>query len=324
MAWSRDKTGLVVLLAIGLVAPFVVYPIFLMKALCFALFACALNLLLGYAGLLSFGHAAFFGGAGYVTGYVMTVLHWPVEAGIAAGTLFGLVLGVAFGGLAIRRQGLYFTMVTLALAQMVFFLCLQVKATGGEDGLQGIPRGILFGAIDLNKSLNLYYLVLAVFLAGFVFIYRVVHSPFGNVLKAIRENETRAISLGYNAERHKLVAFILSAGLAGLAGATKSVVFQLASLTDVHWSMSGEVVLMTLVGGMGTLFGPVVGALFVVSLDHLLAPFGSWFTVVMGVIFVACVLLFKKGIVGSLRWPSRPARPAAGGVLPAVTSGKTT
>jgi branched-chain amino acid transport system permease protein len=324
MAWSRDKTGLVVLLAIGLVAPLVVYPIFLMKALCFALFACALNLLLGYAGLLSFGHAAFFGGAGYVTGYVMTVLHWPVEAGIAAGTLFGLVLGVAFGGLAIRRQGLYFTMVTLALAQMVFFLCLQIKATGGEDGLQGIPRGMLFGAIDLNKSLNLYYLVLAVFLAGFVFIYRVVHSPFGNVLKAIRENETRAISLGYNAERHKLVAFILSAGLAGLAGATKSVVFQLASLTDVHWSMSGEVVLMTLVGGMGTLFGPVVGALFVVSLDHLLAPFGSWFTVVMGAIFVACVLLFKKGIVGSLRWPSRPARPTAGGVLPAVTSGKTT
>jgi branched-chain amino acid transport system permease protein len=324
MAWSRDKTGLVVLLAIGLVAPLVVYPIFLMKALCFALFACALNLLLGYAGLLSFGHAAFFGGAGYVTGYVMTVLHWPVEAGIAAGTLFGLVLGVAFGGLAIRRQGLYFTMVTLALAQMVFFLCLQIKATGGEDGLQGIPRGMLFGAIDLNKSLNLYDLVLAVFLAGFVFIYRVVHSPFGNVLKAIRENETRAISLGYNAERHKLVAFILSAGLAGLAGATKSVVFQLASLTDVHWSMSGEVVLMTLVGGMGTLFGPVVGALFVVSLDHLLAPFGSWFTVVMGVIFVACVLLFKKGIVGSLRWPSRPARPTAGGVLPAVTSGKTT
>jgi branched-chain amino acid transport system permease protein len=259
-----------------------------------------------------------------VTGYVMTVLHWPVEAGIAAGTLFGLVLGVAFGGLAIRRQGLYFTMVTLALAQMVFFLCLQIKATGGEDGLQGIPRGMLFGAIDLNKSLNRYYLVLAVFLAGFVFIYRVVHSPFGNVLKAIRENETRAISLGYNAERHKLVAFILSAGLAGLAGATKSVVFQLASLTDVHWSMSGEVVLMTLVGGMGTLFGPVVGALFVVSLDHLLAPFGSWFTVVMGVIFVACVLLFKKGIVGSLRWPSRPARPTAGGVLPAVTSGKTT
>jgi branched-chain amino acid transport system permease protein len=301
MAWSRDKTGLVVLLAIGLVAPLVVYPIFLMKALCFALFACALNLLLGYAGLLSFGHAAFFGGAGYVTGYVMTVLHWPVEAGIAAGTLFGLVLGVAFGGLAIRRQGLYFTMVTLALAQMVFFLCLQIKATGGEDGLQGIPRGMLFGAIDLNKSLNLYYLVLAVFLAGFVFIYRVVHSPFGNVLKAIRENETRAISLGYNAERHKLVAFILSAGLAGLAGATKSVVFQLASLTDVHWSMSGEVVLMTLVGGMGTLFGPVVGALFVVSLDHLLAPFGSWFTVVMGVIFVAMavvLLLRPHGLFG--------------------------
>jgi len=323
MAWSRHKTGFALLLALGMVAPFVIYPIFLMKALCFALFACALNLLLGYAGLLSFGHAAFFGGAGYVTGYVMTVLHWPVELGILAGTVFGLLLGILIGGLAIRRQGLYFTMVTLALAQMVFFLCLQIKATGGEDGLQGIPRGMLFGTIDLNKSLNLYYLVLAIFLAGFAFIYRIVHSPFGNVLKAIRENETRAISLGYNAERHKLVAFILSAGLAGLAGATKAVVFQLASLTDVHWSMSGEVVLMTLVGGMGTLIGPVVGALFVVSLDNLLAPFGSWFTIVMGVIFVACVLLFKKGLVGSIRWPSRLARPTGGGALPAANSGET-
>jgi len=229
--------------------------------------------------------------------------------GILAGTAVGLLLGIAFGGLAIRRQGLYFTMITLALAQMVFFLCLQIKATGGEDGLQGIPRGMLLGVIDLSKTLSMYYFVLAVFLAGFVFIHRVVHSPFGNVLKAIRENEPRAISLGYNAERHKLVAFILSAGLAGLAGATKAVVFQLASLTDVHWSMSGEVVLMTLVGGMGTLFGPVIGAIFVVSLDNLLAPFGSWFTVVMGVIFVACVLLFKKGFVGSLRWPLRRPRP---------------
>ncbi|MES2226586.1 MAG: branched-chain amino acid ABC transporter permease [Pseudomonadota bacterium] len=323
-SWNREKTGFVLLVAIGLVAPFVVYPIFLMKALCFALFACALNLLMGYAGLLSFGHAAFFGGAGYVTGYAMTVLNWPVEAGLLAGTVFGLVLGTVFGGLAIRRQGLYFTMVTLALAQMVFFLCLQIKATGGEDGLQGIPRGVLFGVIDLNKSLNLYYLVFAVFLVGFVFIYRVVHSPFGNVLKAIRENEPRAISLGYNAERHKLVAFILSAGLAGLAGSTKAIVFQLASLTDVHWSMSGEAVLMTLVGGMGTLFGPVVGAVFVVSLDNLLAPFGSWFTVVMGVIFVACVLLFKKGIVGSLRWPSKPTRTAAGPAVPAATAGTPT
>jgi len=324
MAWSRDKTGLVVLLAIGLVAPFVVYPIFLMKALCFALFACALNLLLGYAGLLSFGHAAFFGGAAYVTGYVMTVLNWPVEAGLLAGTVFGLVLGTVFGGLAIRRQGLYFTMVTLALAQMVFFLCLQIKATGGEDGLQGSPRGMLFGVLDLNEALNMYYLVFAIFLAGFFFIYRVVHSPFGNVLKAIRENEPRAISLGYNAERHKLVAFILSAGLAGLAGSTKAIVFQLASLTDVHWSMSGEVVLMTLVGGMGTLFGPVVGAVFVVSLDHLLAPFGSWFTVVMGVIFVACVLLFKKGIVGSLRRPPKPLRNDSGPDLPAASAGTPT
>jgi len=317
--WNRERAGFVLLVAVGLVAPFAVYPIFLMKALCFALFACALNLLLGYAGLLSFGHAAFFGGAAYVTGYVMTVLSWPVEAGLLAGTVFGLVLGVVFGGLAIRRQGLYFTMVTLALAQMVFFLCLQIKATGGEDGLQGIPRGQLFGVLDLNQSLNLYYVVFAIFLAGFVFIYRVVHSPFGNVLKAIRENEPRAISLGYNAERHKLVAFILSAGLAGLAGSTKAIVFQLASLTDVHWSMSGEVVLMTLVGGMGTLLGPVVGAVFVVSLDNLLAPFGSWFTVVMGVIFVACVLLFKKGFVGSLRWPSKPT-PTSTADTPAATA----
>jgi branched-chain amino acid transport system permease protein len=317
--WNRERAGFVLLVAVGLVAPFAVYPIFLMKALCFALFACALNLLLGYAGLLSFGHAAFFGGAGYVTGYVMTVLNWPPEAGLLAGTVFGLLLGVVFGGLAIRRQGLYFTMVTLALAQMVFFLCLQIKATGGEDGLQGIPRGLLFGVLNLNQSLNLYYLVFAIFLAGFVFIYRVVHSPFGNVLKAIRENEPRAISLGYNAERHKLVAFILSAGLAGLAGSTKAIVFQLASLTDVHWSMSGEVVLMTLVGGMGTLFGPVVGAVFVVSLDNLLAPFGSWFTVVMGVIFVACVLLFKKGFVGSLRWPSKPT-PTSTADTPAATA----
>lgn len=309
MVWSKGKTGFALLVAAGLVAPFVVYPVFLMKALCFALFACALNLLLGYAGLLSFGHAAFFGSAAYVTGYTMTALHWPVELGILAGTAVALLLGIVFGGLAIRRQGLYFTMITLALAQMVFFLCLQIKATGGEDGLQGIPRGMLLGVIDLSKTLSMYYFVLAVFLAGFVFIHRVVHSPFGNVLKAIRENEPRAISLGYNAERHKLVAFILSAGLAGLAGATKAVVFQLASLTDVHWSMSGEVVLMTLVGGMGTLFGPVIGAIFVVSLDNLLAPFGSWFTVVMGVIFVACVLLFKKGFVGSLRWPLRRPRP---------------
>ncbi len=323
-SWNRERAAFVLLVALGLLAPFFVYPIFLMKALCFALFACALNLLLGYAGLLSFGHAAFFGGAGYVTGYVMTVLNWPVEAGLLGGTVFGLVLGTVFGGLAIRRQGLYFTMVTLALAQMVFFLCLQVKATGGEDGLQGIPRGVLFGVLDLNKSLNLYYLVFAIFLIGFVFIYRVVHSPFGNVLKAIRENEPRAISLGYNAERHKLVAFILSAGLAGLAGSTKAIVFQLASLTDVHWSMSGEVVLMTLVGGMGTLFGPVVGALFMVSLDNLLAPFGSWFTVVMGVIFVACVMLFKKGIVGALRWPSKPMRTPSEPVVPEASAGTQT
>ncbi len=300
MKLSKTAIGFVVLIAAGLLAPFVVYPVFLMKALCFALFACAFNLLLGYTGLLSFGHAAFFGSAAYVTGYVITQLGFPVELGILTGTVFSLGLGALFGGLAIRRQGIYFAMITLALAQMVFFLCLQIKATGGEDGLQGIPRGFLLGFIDLSDTLNMYYFVLGIFLFGFFLIYRVVHSPFGQVLKAIRENEPRAVSLGYDADRHKWLAFILSAGLSGLAGATKSVVFQLASLTDVHWGMSGEVVLMALVGGVGTLFGPVVGAFAISTMENYLAGFGSWVTIIMGVVFVACVLVFRKGIVGEL------------------------
>ena len=250
--------------------------------------------------MLSLGHAAFFGSASYVTGYVITQLGFPVELGILTGTAFAFGLGAVFGSLAIRRQGIYFAMITLALAQMVFFLCLQIKATGGEDGLQGIPRGFLLGFIDLSDTLNMYYFVLGIFLFGFFLIYRVVHSPFGQVLKAIRENEPRAVSLGYDADWHKLLAFILSAGLSGLAGATKSVVFQLASLTDVHWGMSGEVVLMALVGGVGTIFGPVVGALIIVTMENYLAGFGSWVTIIMGAVFVVCVLVFRKGIVGEL------------------------
>ncbi|WP_091964813.1 branched-chain amino acid ABC transporter permease [Marinospirillum celere] len=293
-----------VLLAVALVAPFVAYPVFLMKILCFALFACAFNLLLGYAGLLSFGHAAFLATGGYMTGYLLS--SYPgltPEMGIITGTLIATLLGVVFGLLSIRRQGIYFAMITLALAQMVFFFYLQADFTGGEDGLHGVPRGHLFGLIDLSNNLNMYYFVLAVFLLGFMLIQRTVHSPFGQVLKAIRENEPRAISLGYNTDAYKLVAFILSAGIAGLAGSTKTLVFQLASLTDAHWHMSGEVILMTLVGGMGTLVGPLVGAAFVVSIEHQLSqsPLGDWVNVILGVIFVVCVLTFRAGIVGEIQ-----------------------
>jgi len=289
-----------VLLILAIAAPFLLYPIFLMKALCFALFACAFNLLLGYTGLLSFGHAAFFGGASYIAAHTIKVWGLPPELGILAGTAVSTVLGLAIGALAIRRQGIYFAMVTLALAQMVYFVCLQAKFTGGEDGIQAVPRGHLLGFIDLTDSLSLYYFVLVVFLLGFGLIHRTIHSPFGQVLKAIRENEPRAISLGYKVDQYKLLAFTLSAGLAGLAGATKSLVFQLASLTDVHWSMSGNVVLMTLVGGVGTVFGPVVGAFIVVTMENYLAQFGSWVTVIQGLIFVICVLTFRRGIVGEI------------------------
>ena len=292
------------LLLFGLVAPFLFYPVFLMKVLCFALFACAFNLLIGYAGLLSFGHAAFFSLAAYSTGHLLKVAGWPTGLGVLAGTLAAGLLGLAFGLLAIRRQGIYFAMITLALAQMVYFFFIQAPFTGGENGLQGVPRGSLFG-ISLQNDLNLYYVVLAVFVFGFALIQRTVHSPFGQVLKAIKENEPRAISLGYEVDRYKLLAMVLSTTLAGLAGAMKSVVLQLASLTDAHWHLSGEVVLMTLLGGMGTLLGPVVGATTVVTLQNYLAssPLGAYLPapVVIGGIFIICVLAFRRGMVGELQ-----------------------
>jgi branched-chain amino acid transport system permease protein len=282
-------------------APWVgLYPVFMMKALCFALFACAFNLLIGFGGLLSFGHAMFLGTAGYLSAHAAKVWGFPPEAAILAGTGASAVLGIVTGLIAIRRQGIYFAMITLAIAQMMFFFYLQAPFTHGEDGIQAVPRGRLFGFIDLAQPMNMYYTVLAIFLAGFLLIYRVIHSPFGQVLKAIRENEPRAISLGYDADRYKLVAFVLSATLSGLAGATKAIVFQLASLTDVHWTMSGEVVLMTLLGGMGTIFGPVVGAFVIIALENYLAPYGQWVTIVTGLIFVVCVLAFRRGIVGEI------------------------
>jgi branched-chain amino acid transport system permease protein len=282
------------------VAPFFVYPVFLMKALCFGLFACAFNLLIGYVGLLSFGHAAFLGSAGYVTAHVAKVWGWPAEAAIVAGVAAAAALGLAIGALAIRRQGIYFAMTTLALAQMIYFFCLQAPFTHGEDGIQSVPRGHLLGVLDLGHTLTLYFVVLAIFVTGFLVIYRTIHSPFGQVLKAIRENEPRAISLGYQADQYKLIAFVLSTALVGLAGGTKALVFQLASLTDVHWTMSGEVVLMTLLGGLGTVFGPVVGAFIVIALENYLAQLGAWVTVVQGGIFVVCVLTFRRGVVGEL------------------------
>jgi branched-chain amino acid transport system permease protein len=290
----------VVMVVVFVVGPFVVYPVFLMKALCFALFACAFNLLIGYVGLISFGHALFFGWASYVTAYTAKAWGWPPELAIVAGTATAAVLGVVAGGLAIRRQGIYFAMITLALSQMMYFFALEAKFTGGEDGIQGVPRGRLFGLFDLSHEMTMYFFVLIVFLAGFLLIYRIINSPFGEVLKAIRENELRTISLGYKTERYKLVAFVLSATLAGLAGAINSLVFQLASLTDVHWTMSGDVVLMTLLGGLGTVFGPVVGAFIVIAMQNYLAPFGQWVLVIQGAIFVACVLLFRRGVVGEL------------------------
>ena len=295
-----------------------VYPVFLMKALCFGLFACAFNLLIGFGGLLSFGHAMFLGSAGYVCAHAAKEWGWPPEMAILGGTLAAAAMGCLVGLLAIRRQGIYFAMITLALAQMVYFFYLQAPFTHGEDGIQAVPRGKLFGLLDLSNTLVMYYVVLAIFLAAFLLIYRVVHSPFGQVLKAIRENEPRAVSLGYDAEKYKFLAFVLSATLAGLAGATKAIVFQLASLTDVHWTMSGEVVLMTLLGGMGTIFGPVVGAFTIIGIENYLSEgitvfgmtFGAqWVTVITGVIFVICVLAFRRGIVGELAawWARRKA-----------------
>ena len=295
------------LLLIGLVLPFLFYPVFLMKVLCFALFACAFNLLLGFGGLLSFGHAAYFGGASYVSAHAAKVWGLTPELAIIAGTAAAAVLGLAIGSLAIRRQGIYFAMVTLAFAQMVFFFSVQAPFTGGEDGIQSVPRGDLFGVIPMGPDGNLYYVVLAVVFLGLLAIYRIIHSPFGQVLKGIRDNEARMTSLGYRVNRYKLAVFVLSATLAGLAGATKAIVFQLASLTDVHWSMSGEVVLMTLIGGMGTVFGPIVGAAVIVTMQNYLATFGAWVTVIQGVIFVVAVLLFREGVVGVIgRWIKKP------------------
>lgn len=292
--------GFAVMVTALVVAPFVTYPLFVMQAMCFALFACAFNLLIGYVGLLSFGHALYFGWASYLSAYSAKVWGFPPELAILTGAATGAVCGLIAGSLAIRRQGIYFAMITLALAQMMYFFAVQAKFTGGEDGIQAVPRGHLFGLIDLRNEMAMYAVVLVIFLAGFMFIYRIIHSPFGEVLKAIRENETRAISLGYKTDRYKLVAFILSATLAGVAGATKAIVLQLASLTDVNWPMSGEVVLMTLVGGLSTIFGPVVGAFVILVMQFKLAPIGEWVLVIQGAIFVACVLLFRRGIVGEL------------------------
>jgi branched-chain amino acid transport system permease protein len=300
-ALRRPAVAITVMAALFALAPLVgFYPVFLMKVLCFALFACAFNLLIGFGGLLSFGHAMFLGTAGYVSAHAAKEWGLPPEGAIALGTLASAVLGVVTGFITIRRQGIYFAMITLAIAQMMFFFYLQANFTHGEDGIQAVPRGRLFGFIDLSTPYAMYYTVLAIFLFGFLVIYRAIHSPFGQVLQAIRENEPRAISLGYDADRYKLLAFVLSATLSGLAGATKAIVFQLASLTDVHWTMSGEVVLMVLLGGMGTIFGPVVGALVIIALENYLAPFGQWVTIITGLIFVVCVLAFRRGIVGEL------------------------
>jgi branched-chain amino acid transport system permease protein len=297
---QSELIAFVIMAAALAVAPMFIYPVFLMKALCFALFACAFNLLIGYVGLLSFGHALFFGWASYISAHAAKVWGLPPELAILSGTAAAAGFGVVVGGLAIRRQGIYFAMITLALAQMMFFFAVQAPFTGGEDGIQAVPRGRLFGLVDLAHQTNMYVTVVLIFIGCFLLIYRIVNSPFGEVLKAIRENETRAISLGYKTERYKLAAFVLSATFAGVAGATKALVFQLASLTDVDWTMSGEVVLMTLVGGLGTLFGPVVGAFFIITLENYLTTIGQWVFVVQGVIFVICVLLFRRGIVGEL------------------------
>ena len=318
---KRVLYAIALLLALG--APFYLYPVFLKKVLCFALFACAFNLLIGFTGLLSFGHAAFFGGAGYVAGYALKSLGMPTEIGLILGTVFAALVGLVMGSLAIRRQGIYFTMITLALAQMLYFVFLQAPFTGGEDGLQGVPRGRLLGILDLTNDITMYYLVLAIAVAAFALIMRTIHSPFGQVLKAIKENEPRAISLGYDVDRYKLLAFVLSAALSGLAGSTKTLVLGFETLTDAHWSMSGLVVLMTLVGGLGTVVGPIVGAIVIIALENKLGDLGSflarvtnveWFntlgdsvTIVTGLIFIVCVLAFRRGIVGEIAARFKPA-----------------
>jgi branched-chain amino acid transport system permease protein len=295
-----QKTALALMAGFFLLAPLALYPVFLMKAMCFALFACAFNLLIGFGGLLSFGHAMFLGTAGYACAHAAKVWGFPPELAILFGTACSALLGFVTGLLAIRRQGIYFAMTTLALAQMIYFFYVQAPFTHGEDGIQAVPRGVLFGFIDLSSVWAMYGTVFVIFMAGFLLIYRTIYSPFGQVLQAIRENEPRALSLGYDVNRYKLLAYVLSATLAGLAGATKALVFQLASLTDVHWTMSGEVVLMTLLGGLGTVFGPVVGAFIIITMENYLAQLGAWVTIVQGVIFVICVLTFRRGVVGEI------------------------
>lgn len=310
-----SRLGWLAALLLMIAAPFIgLYPVFMMKALCYAIFACAFNLLLGFTGLLSFGHAAYLGAAAYATGWLVRSAGWPPELGVLAGLFVGGALGLVVGAIAIRRQGIYFAMITLAMAQMVYFVCLQAPFTGGEDGLQGVPRGELFGFISLKSDLTLYFVVLAVFVAVFLFIIRVVHSPYGQVLKAIRENEPRAISLGYDVDKYKLLAFVLSTALAGLAGSMKTLVLGFATLSDAHWSLSGEVVLMTLLGGMGTFGGPVIGAFVIIGLQTYLADrVGSWVTVIIGCTFVVCVLAFRRGLVGELQaWQLKRRLKAAG------------
>jgi branched-chain amino acid transport system permease protein len=306
----RSRIAALVGLALLIAAPFLgVYPVFMMKALCYAIFACAFNLLLGYTGLLSFGHAAYLGAAAYFTGWLVRTAGFSPELGVLAGTLGAGLLGLLVGLIAIRRQGIYFAMITLAMAQMIYFVWLQAPFTGGEDGLQGVPRGKLFGLLPLDNDLVMYFVVLAVFVAVFLAIIRIVHSPYGQILKAIRENEPRAVSLGYEVDRYKLLAFVLSTLLAGLAGSLKTLVLGFATLSDAHWSLSGEVVLMTLLGGMGTFAGPVLGAFTIIGLQNFLADrVGSWVTVIIGVIFVVCVVGFRRGFIGELlAWQRRRA-----------------
>jgi branched-chain amino acid transport system permease protein len=341
MTAMNRNVGYAIALAIALVAPAVFYPVLLMKVLCFALFACAFNLLLGFTGLLSFGHAAFFGGAGYITAYALKGWGLPFEIGLLMGVAAAAAIGLLMGGLAIRRQGIYFTMITLALAQMLYFGFSQAPFTGGEDGLQAVPRGHLLGLLDLSNDITLYYVVLAIAAAGFGFIIRIIHSPFGQVLKAVKENEPRAISLGYDVDRYKLLAFVLSAALSGLAGGLKASVLGFETLTDVHWTMSGTVVLMTLVGGLGTIAGPLVGAIVIIAVENKLGDFGNWLalvsgvdwfrtigesvTIVTGFIFIVCVLAFRRGIVGELSaWlaarRTRAPKPAGSGGAPRVAT----
>ena len=308
MAGSTDiraRAAVYVVLGIlALTAPLLgVYPVFLMKLVCYAMFACAFNLLLGYTKMLSFGHAAYFGSAGYITGWLVAVHSWGTIEGILAGVAASLLLGFVIGAIAVRRQGIYFAMITLALAQLVFFICLQADFTGGENGLQGIPRGSIFGLIGLGRDDTMYYFVLAVFMAVYVFVQRIVRSPFGHVLQAIRENEPRAVSLGYKVARYKLLAFVLSAGISGLAGSLKALTLGFATLSDVNQGTSGEVILMTLLGGSGTFLGPVVGASVVVTLQEYLSDHvGAWVSVIIGAIFVVCVMIFRRGFVGEIAW----------------------